>query len=75
MKIKFRETRLSTFGRGLRGMAVKASPPLQKVDFRQKNGFLDKHMGMMLELSTLQIRKDIIESLSFLWDFRKKNLS
>jgi hypothetical protein len=29
-------------------------------------------MGMMLELSTLQIRKDIIESLSFLWDFRKK---
>ena len=29
-------------------------------------------MGMMLELSTLQIRKDIIESLRFLWDFRKK---
>ncbi len=47
-------------------------PPLQKVDFRQKNEFWDKHMGMMLELSTLQIRKDIIESLSFLWDFRKK---
>jgi hypothetical protein len=32
-------------------------------------------MGMMLELSTLQIRKDIVESLCFLWDFRKKNLS
>ena len=29
-------------------------------------------MGMMLALSTLQIRKDIVESLSFLWDCRKK---
>ncbi len=29
-------------------------------------------MSMMLELSTLQIRKDIVESLCFLWDFRKK---